>query len=407
MVSPHLSCQSRSLFRLQMAVFALVATAFTNIYITQPVLPRLQQEFGAGTVTVSLTVSAVILGIALANLPFGILADRWPIRPIILTGGIMVALNGLVCALTSKLWILISARFLQGLFLPALTTCLATYLARTMPPSRLSVILGSYVSATVLGGMSGRILGGWIHPPDHWRQAFISAALLTICATIVVLRVLPAATERNSNNSGDTTTLVSLLRRDDIRRIYLCVAGGFAIFSTVFNYLPFRLGADPFSFSARTTTTLYLAYIIGIFMGPVTGKLSNLLGNGVTMIGGSLLMGVSLILILLPLVPAVIAAVLGLCAGFFTIHAAAVGALNRKLSSGHGKANALYVLLYYLGGWLGISGAGFAYEHGGWQVMISLCLLLLLLPIHAGVGEIMAARASNSGCPEQTKKKRI
>lgn len=91
MPRPHPSRPSRSLFRLQLAVFALVATAFTNIYITQPVLPRLQQEFGAGTVTVSLTVSAVILGIALANLPFGILADRWPIRPIILTSGIMVA----------------------------------------------------------------------------------------------------------------------------------------------------------------------------------------------------------------------------------------------------------------------------------------------------------------------------
>ena len=25
--------------------------------------------------------------------------------------------------------------------------------------------MGSYVSATVLGGLGGRLLGGWIHPP--------------------------------------------------------------------------------------------------------------------------------------------------------------------------------------------------------------------------------------------------
>ena len=69
-----------SYLRLQVAVFALVSAAFTNIYITQPVLPVLQQEFSADLVVVSLTVSAVILGITCSNLPFGFLADRLPKR---------------------------------------------------------------------------------------------------------------------------------------------------------------------------------------------------------------------------------------------------------------------------------------------------------------------------------------
>ena len=51
--------------------------------------------------------------------------------------------------------------------------------------------------------------------------------------------------------------------------------------------------------------------------------------------------------------------------GFFMVHAAAVGALNKKLASGHGRANALYVLFYYIGGGLGITAAGFAYKQGG------------------------------------------
>ena len=169
-----------SYFRLQLIVFALVSSSFTNIYITQPVLPVLQREFSADMVTVSLSVSAVILGIALSNLPFGVLADRVSIRPIILTGGIAVALNGLVCAVTKDLQILIGARFVQGIFIPAMTTCLAAYLARSLPNARLNVVMGSYVSATVLGGLGGRLLGGWIHPPLHWRYAFVSASLLAL-----------------------------------------------------------------------------------------------------------------------------------------------------------------------------------------------------------------------------------
>ncbi|MBW2435245.1 MAG: MFS transporter, partial [Deltaproteobacteria bacterium] len=72
---------------LQALVFTLVTAAFTNIYITQPVLPVLSVEFGINESTASFSVSAVILGIALSNLPFGRLADRYPIKPIILTGG--------------------------------------------------------------------------------------------------------------------------------------------------------------------------------------------------------------------------------------------------------------------------------------------------------------------------------
>ena len=67
-------------FRLQFTVFALVSASFTNIYITQPVLPVLQSEFAVDMVIVSFTVSAVILGIAISNLPFGFLADRMPVH---------------------------------------------------------------------------------------------------------------------------------------------------------------------------------------------------------------------------------------------------------------------------------------------------------------------------------------
>ena len=103
-------------FRLQFIVFALVAASFTNIYLTQPVLPVLQGEFSADMVLVSFSVSAVIFGIAVSILPFGFLADRVPVHPIILTGGILVAVGGLVCAVTKDLWVLIGARFFQGIF---------------------------------------------------------------------------------------------------------------------------------------------------------------------------------------------------------------------------------------------------------------------------------------------------
>ena len=375
-----------SYLRLQVIVFSLVTASVTNIYITQPVLPVLRQEFSADMVLVSFTVSAVILGMALSNLPFGFLADRLPIHPIILAGGLFVAFGGFVCAVTKDLWLLIGARFVQGLFIPALTTCLAAYLAKTLPTESLNVVMGSYVSATVLGGMGGRFLGGWIHPPLHWRYAFASASILILVATLSAFRGLPR-TPLATGRQEKSISFPELLKRWEILRLYFCAAGSFAIFSSIFNYLPFRLTAAPFRFSTELTTLVYLVYVVGIFMGPTAGRISNRFGSGNTLLGGTVILGGSLALILIPAIAAVLLGLLGICTGFFTIHASAVGSLNRKLSRGHGRANALYVLFYYTGGWLGITGSGFAYRLGGWSAMVYSGLVLLIIPIIAGTGE--------------------
>lgn len=373
-------------FRLKLIVFALVSASFTNIYITQPVLPVLQNEFSVDLVTVSFSISAVILGIAISNLPFGMLIDRYPIQPIVLIGGVMVALAGLVCASTSNFWIIIAARFVQGLFIPALTTCLAAYLAKTLPLSSLSMVMGSYVSATVLGGLGGRLLGGWIHPPLDWRYAFVSASVFILVATFFALKWLPKPIETLIVNKN-RVSFVELLKRKDLLLLFFCAMGSFAVFSSVFNYLPFRLTDDPFGFSTETITLVYLVYVAGIFVGPIAGKLSNRFGSGNTLLLGSLILGTSLLVILLPSIVAIIIGLLGLCFGFFMIHASAVGALNKKLSSGHGRANALYVLFYYIGGWLGISIAGVIYKFGGWNLMVLLSILLLVIPIFTGLNE--------------------
>jgi YNFM family putative membrane transporter len=375
-----------SYLRLQVTVFTLVSAAFTNIYITQPVLPVLQQEFAADLVVVSLTVSAVILGITCSNLPFGFLADRLPIQRIILVGGICVASGGVVCALSHDLWTLIAARFLQGVFIPALTTCLAAFLAKTLPIDRLNVVMGSYVAASVIGGLGGRLLGGWLHPPLHWRYAFFSAAAMVLAAAINAFRRLPRAPARDVRPRG-VQGYRDLLARPELLRIYCCAAGSFGIFSSIFNYLPFRLSGPPFHYSTELTTLLYVVYVIGVFIGPLAGRFSNRFGSGSTLLGGAIAIGLSLALFLVPSLPTIIGGLLAACAGFFTVHAAAVGSLNRKLAGGQGRANALYMLFFYIGGWAGITCTGFAFKHSGWNAVLLTCAGFLLVPLYASLAE--------------------
>ena len=377
---------SAQYIRLQIIVFAVVAASFTNIYLTQPVLPILQEEFSVDIVQASLSVSAVIMGIALFNLPFGLLVDRIAIQPIILIGGFVVAAGAIVCALTDSLNVLIASRFVQGAFIPALTTCIAAYLAKTLPPERLNIVMGSYVSATVLGGLGGRLLGGFIHPPLHWRYAFVSAAVLILVTSIIAYKGLPKQTTE-STRKRSTVNYWQLVKQWTFLRLFLCAMGSFAAFSSVFNYLPFRLIEAPFNFSTEMITLLYLVYIMGIFMGPISGRISNRFGSGATLIGGSAVFATGLVMISMPYIIAIIIGLLLVCSGFFGVHAAAIGALNRKLTSGQGRANALYVLFYYVGGSLGITISGIAYKSGGWNLVILFCGSLVLIPLIVGYFE--------------------
>lgn len=368
----------------QTLIFCLVSAAFTTIYITQPVLPVLQIEFAVNETRASLSISAVIFGIALANLPFGMMADRYKVRPIIIVGGSVIITCGLVSAFTGNFILLILARFVQGLFIPSLTTCLAAYLARTLPTEQLNVVMGSYVAATVAGGLGGRLLGGLIHPPLHWRYAFVSSSVLLLAATLVAAHGLPR--EERINQTGiETVGFMALLSRWDLLLIYSVGFGAFFVFSSIFNYLPFYLAAPPFNATTQFITLMYLSYIIGIFMGPFAGFISNRIGNGATMCLGSILFATAIAATLVKSMLAIMVSLVGVCAGFFAIHASAAGSLNRRLIASRGRANSLYVLFYYLGGSLGITASGYAYLFAGWPGVVVLGIFVLLLPFFAGI----------------------
>ncbi len=380
--------------RLQGLVFGLVAAAFTNIYLTQPVLPVLAEEFGVDAAGSSLSVSAVVLGIALATLPFGGLVDRYPMRPLVLVGGVMVGFAGLVCALTRDFALLVAARFAQGLFLPALTTSLAAYLANRLPAERLNVVMGAYVSATVVGGLGGRLLGGWIHPPLHWRYAFVSATVLVLAAAVAAARWLPGAgvaPPRPDSALGYRQLLTSW----PVLRMYVVAFGAFWVFSVTFNYLPFYLSAPPFEAATSLITLLYGVYLIGAAIGPLAGRLANRIGSGATLLLGTAVFTVALTLTLIPSMLAVVAGLMLACAGFFATHAAAAGALNRRLSASRGRGNALYVLFYYAGGTAGITASGFAFRYGGWPAVVGSGFLVLGLPLAVGLLEARGPRRSS------------
>lgn len=114
---------------------------------------------------------------------------------------------------------------------------------------------------------------------------------------------------------------------------------------------------------------------------------------------GAVIFGVSLAATLIKSVPAIAISLAAICVGFFSVHAAAAGSLNRKLQSSRGRANSLYVLSYYLGGFIGISLSGYAYVAYGWPGIVVIGAAMLVIPFSTGIWELLAERR-NAEKPE-------
>jgi YNFM family putative membrane transporter len=109
------------------------------------------------------------------------------------------------------------------------------------------------------------------------------------------------------------------------------------------------------------------------------------------MVLGSLLFAAAIAATLIQSLAVIAVRLVAICAGFFSIHAAAVGLLNRGLTTSRGRANSLYVLCYYAGGAVGITACGYAYSTHGWAGAVALSAAVLLLPLSIGVIEIRQA----------------
>lgn len=103
-----------------LALYLTGFAALVGLYLPQPILPLLAQEFGVDARTASLVVSIAILGIALAAPVIGVLSDRYGRRSILLLGSTLLAVASLASAWAPGLGFLLASRLALGLLLPTL-----------------------------------------------------------------------------------------------------------------------------------------------------------------------------------------------------------------------------------------------------------------------------------------------
>lgn len=368
----------------RLAGFLLGAAGmFATMYSTQAILPELSRAFDVSPSRAGLTISAVVLAVAIGAWLWGPLSDRIGRPRAMRLASWLLVLPTLGVALAPTFELLVTCRVLQGLCMPGLLVVAGPYVVEVMVPRVGARAMGWYVGALVAGGLVGRVGVALASGLVGWRPASAALAALPLGAALAMRGGLPEGVEpARSGRALRGLTQPSLLA--------VAVVGGSLFFAFVgtFTFVVYRLEGPPFDLGVSTASLVFLLWLFGA-TGPLAGRLAERFGWRRLAAGAVTVAALGIVVTLPAELPTVVIGLACLATATFTGYTAAQLGVSDVARSDRGAASALYFSVYYGAGALGAYLPGLAWERSGWGGVVACGIVSLAL---AGVALAFLAR---------------
>jgi MFS transporter, YNFM family, putative membrane transport protein len=371
------------------------AGMFATMYSTQAILPELSRDFGVSPSQAGLSISVVVLAVALGGFAWGPLSDRIGRPRAIRLASLLLVAPTVGVALAPGFAALLVFRTLQGLCMPGLITVGAPYVVEAFVPRIGARAMGYYVSALVAGGLIGRLGVALASAVVGWRAAIGALAVLPLAAAFAMRSGLPEPASPARRGGG----IAQHLRNP--RLLGVSVGGGALFFTFVgaFTFVTYRLEEPPFSFSVAASSLVFLLWLTGL-SGPLAGRLAEQTGWRRLAFGTIALSATGVVLTVPDLLPLLVIGLACTAAAMFAGVTAVQLGVGDVARSDRGSANALYFSIYYAAGALGAYVPGLAWQAWRWDGVVATGLAALALA--AGGIAVAGRRGENPGAREST-----
>ncbi|MDX2809204.1 MFS transporter, partial [Streptomyces scabiei] len=355
--------------RMSLALFLAGVATFALLYSTQALLPLISDGFASTASAASWTVSAATGALALFVLPMSALSERFG-RRTVMTASLVVAVTvGLLIPFAPSLGALVVLRAVQGAALAGVPASATAYLAEEVRPKALITAIGLFVAGNSVGGMSGRVVTGWVAQEWGWRVALGVLGVIAVGCAVAFRLLLPAPKHFVAGSLRPAVlarTVRAHLANPLLRRLYAIGALFMTVFGGVYTVIGYRLAGDPFSLPQGVIGSIFLVYLVGTVSASTAGKLVGRLGRRGTLYLAGATTAAGLLVSLSDSLPVVLLGLVLITAGFFAGHAAASSAVSHTAKEGRAQASALYQSAYYVGSSAGSTLGAIAFHAGGW-----------------------------------------
>ncbi|MDQ2988650.1 MAG: MFS transporter, partial [Pseudomonadota bacterium] len=287
-----------------MVTLALMATGAAGMYVVAVVLPQVQAEFKVSRGDASLAYTAMMIGYGLGGVVMGRLADRFGITIPLLLGGVSLGIGFVMAGMAGSIWGFVIA---HGLFIGMLGS--SSTFAPLLADTSLWFVRRRGIAVAVCA--SGNYLGGALWPPvvQHtvaamgWRQTYIGIgifSMVVMCSLALLMRQRPPLAQPAPRQPGAAHGPGLPLGLKTARaQFLLCMAGiGCCVAMAMPQVHIVAYCGDLGYGAARGAEMLSLMLACGIVSRLVSGLICDRIGGLRTLMLGSTLQGVALLLFL-------------------------------------------------------------------------------------------------------------
>ncbi len=176
--------------RLLATTAALVAVGPISLDLYLPAFPSMAESLGVSVGDVQLTLSAYLLGLALGQLVYGPLSDRYGRKPPLIVGLVLYTVASVLCVLAPTLPLLVGLRVLQ-----ALGGCAPIVISRAVVRDcfdgpGLARAFSVNTSVAMAAPVLAPTIGALILRAGSWHATFVACAVFGVACLVLAL-VLP------------------------------------------------------------------------------------------------------------------------------------------------------------------------------------------------------------------------
>jgi len=361
--------------------------AVASNYYAQPLLHTIGQQFSISNATAGTIVTTAQLSYAVGLMLLVPLGDMFERRSLIVLMNLLSAGGLLISAFSTSISMLIIGTALTGM-LSVVAQILVPFAATLAAPHERGKAVGTVMSGLLLGILLARTAAGALADVGSWRTVYWVAAILMLCMSAVLWRVLPRY--QSPTAMSYPQLLGSILRmfvEEPLFRARSLIGGLlFAAFSMLWTPLTFLLAGPPYEYSNTTIGLFGLARAAGAYAANRFGRLADRgLGNLATRVGLLLLLGSwGLMAFGQVSVLALLAGILVQDLAIQGVHVTNTSSIYRLRPEARSRLTAGYVTCYFIGGASGSLVSSWLYAHFGWPAVVIAGAVLAALTLAYG-----------------------